>query len=116
MRRRSRSGPLGRIGRQRVCHLVSRCTPRPAVRLDCYFPVMQWFDRRAVVPLAPEAGAAPTDGILSDVGNIVAAERPGSLLRAPCTSGSACIWADWNGACTAGVGYGADSGDRRAGT
>ena len=83
MRRWSISGPLGQVGRQRVCHLVSGSAPRIAVRLhrNCHF--VRWLGRRVVEPMAPWAGATPVDGILSDFGSIVAAECPDLLLRSP---------------------------------
>jgi hypothetical protein len=37
------SGSLGGTGRQRLCHLVSRRAPRPAVRLYLNFHVVRWF-------------------------------------------------------------------------
>ena len=41
---------------------------------------VRWFGRRVVVPLAPEAGRTPANGILSDSGGIFAAEWPPLLL------------------------------------
>jgi hypothetical protein len=80
-RGRSRSGSLGGTGRRRVCHLVSRRAPRPAVRLHCNFHVVRWFGRRIAVPLAPEAGATPNNGILSDIGSNLAPQCPHFPLR-----------------------------------
>ena len=68
MRGWSGGGPLGRIGRQCVCHLASRRAPRSAVRLHRNFHVVRWFGRRVALPLAPQAGATSGDGILSDFG------------------------------------------------
>src|SRR5258708_7576117 len=99
MRRRSGSRPLGGIGCQRVCHLVSRRAPRPAVRLHRNFHVVRWFGRRVAVPLAPQAGATPADGILSDFGCIVAAEWPHLLLRPSFARGTAEDRGDRNGPC-----------------
>jgi hypothetical protein len=38
--------------------------------------VVRWFGRRVAAPLAPEVGTTSADGILSDLGDIVAAEWP----------------------------------------
>src|SRR5580700_9258311 len=89
MRSRSGGGPLGRIGRQCVCHLASRRAPRSAVRLHRNFHVVRWFGRRVALPLAPQGGATSGDGILSDFGGIVAAEWPDLLFGSSFTRGTA---------------------------
>jgi hypothetical protein len=81
MRGRSGSGSLGGTGRLRVCHLVSRRAPRPAVRLYRNFHVVRWFGRRVAVPLAPKAGATPNNVILSDIGGNLAPRWPHFPLR-----------------------------------
>ena len=68
------------------------------------------------VPLAAEAGAAPADGILSDFGSIVAAERPDLLLRSSFARGTPENRGDRHGPSAARFGHGVDSGYRRAGT
>ena len=75
------AGPWVGLARRRVCHLVSRRAPRPAVRLHCNFHVVRWFGRRVAVPLAPEAGATPNNGILSDIGGNLAPRWPHFPLR-----------------------------------
>src|SRR5258708_30439742 len=97
MRGRSGSGSLGGTGRRRVCYLVSRRAPRPAVRLHRNFHVVRWFGRRVALPLAPQAGATSADGILSDFGSIVAPEWPDLHLRSSFARGTAEDRADPNG-------------------
>src|SRR5260370_34911782 len=109
MRGRSGSGSLGGTGSRRVCYLVSRRAPRPAVRLHRNFHVVRWFGRRVALPLAPQAGATPGDGILSDFGGIVAAEWPDLLFGSSFAGGTAEDRANRVGPRATRVGHGADS-------
>jgi hypothetical protein len=111
----SRGRPLGWTGRQPVCHLVGRRTPRPAARLRRNIHVVWWFGRRVAVPLATQAGATPADGILSDFLCAVAAEWPHLLACSLFGRGTAPDRGDRKGPC-ARFGRGVDSGYRRAGT
>jgi hypothetical protein len=116
MRGWSGSGPLGRTGRQRVCHLVGRRAPRPAVRLHRNFHVVRWFGRRVAVPMAPEAGATSADGILPDFGSIVAADWPPFLLHSSFACNTLPDRGDRDGPGAARFGHRVDSGYRPAGT
>src|SRR6266478_338289 len=100
----------------RLCSMVSRRAPRPPVRLHRTFYVARWFGRRVAVPLAPEVGSTPADGILSNFGGIVAAEYPHLLACSSFVRGSAQVRGNRNGPSAARFGHGIDSGYRQAGT